>query len=327
MFTWTFTSRNIMGLGDWCKTLSSPVKGADSSQHLHLSLLLPALKLEIFEQKKILKWRNARWGPKLTITAGKNLIKWNSASAPVDVSGFKFLRQRVIFKQNFNLHIHELFLVTGSKIAIWACAMCSHRAAAWPGSLGTRKFLHTPGPPTLPWVWHCGLGTRSVCPLSLPGHGSIVNSQSLGSRHLTEVRAVVWSHWRPKAECCPLGAGELCDSEVQLSQPLWLLLWWEWLRLRVGIGLQFTTQVMVLRLLICFTGRKDFVLLWEEEGGYGVGKAVPKFSIMRALLEKVIQEKTHLKHKEMALSLLEPPRSPWRNPWCIQHLQVAGHVR
>lgn len=53
----------------------------------------------------------------------------------------------------------------------------------------------------------------------------------------------------------------LCGSEVRLSQPPWLLLRWGRLRHRAGSGLQFTIQVMVLRLLVCFAGRKDFVLL------------------------------------------------------------------
>lgn len=51
------------------------------------------------------------------------------------------------------------------------------------------------------------------------------------------LRSEVWSHWRPKESAVPWEQGlcRLCDSEVQLSQPPWLLLRWEQLRHRGGI--------------------------------------------------------------------------------------------
>lgn len=57
------------------------------------------------------------------------------------------------------------------------------------------------------------------------------------------------------------GLIRLSDSEVQLSQPPWLLLRWQQLRHRAGAGLQITIQAMELRLLLCFMGKKGFVLL------------------------------------------------------------------
>lgn len=126
-----------MQLSGWCRTFHLvQVKG----QILHNTYIYgwscQCWHWSYLHEKRPLEWRSAGRGSKLTVTAGKNMVKWNSIPAAVDLPGFKLLRQGVIFKQNFNLHIHELFLVTCSKIAVWAwLAMCSHRAGAWPGSL------------------------------------------------------------------------------------------------------------------------------------------------------------------------------------------------
>jgi len=58
--------------------------------------------------------------------------------------------------------------------------------------------------------------------------------------------------------------------------------------------LEVTIQIIVFRLLICFTGRK-YVALQEEKRVCGVGKPAPGFPLMRALLEKKIIQQKHLK--------------------------------
>lgn len=152
-----------------------------------------------------------------TIAAAKNLVKWNSISAAVDLSGFKLPRQRVVFKQNFNLHVHELFLVTCWKIAIWAWfARHLHRAGAGPGSLlmpGNMELsAHT-------WTKYSSLGLAlwagemlsvSLVPplkqISREWPEFRVQTPHWGVSHQERVVVCCWS--RLTAKCCPPRAGE-----------------------------------------------------------------------------------------------------------------------
>lgn len=136
---------------------------------------------------------------------------------------FYLWRHRVIFKQNFNSHVHELFLVT-----FWATAACAwlrlhlHRAGVWPSSLLVPNLctllLQIP-----PWVQCHSPGTCSCCPCPQPQHRPAGKGCGLEPNHLTEAWAVVHRRrrhgWRRSTVPREHGGMGTRDSGTAESQP------------------------------------------------------------------------------------------------------------